>query len=349
MIDVASDAADIRPVVATAAPGNWGLGLFLAVLAIGGLLLFNALRSNDNPVQAPNLAAEATQQGGRISAPPPLQLPLEYAVALPRGRDLQPLPPVILQREAPRAASGPPVAPPRSTPFLRAEPSAAPTSPGPAQPSPTQTNVVFEGPRPLPVLAASQGEPDGRVTASRLANPSMTVPQGTVIPAVLETAFDSTRPGGVRALVQRDIHGFDGSRVLIPRGSRLYGTYEAGINPGERRALIRWTRLLRPDGVTIALDSPASDPLGRAGVEGDVDSRFFDRFGGALLQSILDLGVGAATSEAGGVIVALPGSAQTITQGVQQQQQVRPVLRVPHGASVSVFVERDLDFSSVER
>jgi type IV secretion system protein VirB10 len=199
---------------------------------------------------------------------------------------------------------------------------------------------------PLPRDGGEEGS--SRVTAERFLNPSLTIPQGTVIPAVLETALDSTRGGGVRALVQRDVSGFDGSRVLIPRGSRLYGEYEASLQQGQNRALVRWTRLIRPDGVTIALDSPSSDPLGRAGIRGKVDTKFLQRFGGALLQSVLDIGVGIVVSRASdGVIVALPGSTQNLQ--VTQPQQIEPTLKVKHGTSVSVFVARDLDFSTVDR
>jgi type IV secretion system protein VirB10 len=211
--------------------------------------------------------------------------------------------------------------------------------------------VVFDN-RTAPPAAASQAargeEGSARVTAERFLNPSLTIPQGTVIPAVLETALDSTRVGGVRALVQRDVSGFDGSRVLIPRGSRLYGEYEASLQPGQNRALVRWTRLIRPDGVTIALDSPSSDPLGRAGIQGKVDTKFLQRFGGALLQSVLDIGVGVAVNRAtDGVIVALPGSTQNVR--VTEPEQIQPTLKVKHGTSVSVFVARDLDFSTVDR
>lgn len=168
------------------------------------------------------------------------------------------------------------------------------------------------------------------------------------MPAVLETALNSTQPGAVRALIQRDVHSFDGSRVLIHRGSRLYGEYDGQITRGQNRTAIRWTRLIRPDGVTMALDSPASDPLGRAGVKGKVDSKFFQRFGGAILQSVLDIGVGIATREAAdGVIVALPGSTQNVTPRITQGE-VQPTIKVRHGTSVSVFVARDLDFSSVD-
>ncbi len=334
-------AHDQRPVVRLPASSNIGLYAFLLLLPIGGYMVFSAVSADGTGQQAPRVTAPATN-AGRIAPPPPLAIPQDMSASVPLRPSLAERA-EIAPAPAPRTSLPPPAprqAPVRLTVAEEAEPNTNWTGP----------RVVFEPARPaalnLPPLEAVTDT--NRVQASRLANPSMTVPQGTVIPAVLETALDSTRPGGVRALIQRDVHSFDGSRVLIDRGSRLYGTYEAGLNPGEKRALIRWTRLIRPDGVTIALDSPASDPLGRAGVEGDVDSKFFARFGGAILQSFLDLGVGIATREAtNGVVVALPGSTQNIT--AQTQQQVQPVLKVDHGTSVSVFVAQDLDFSSVER
>lgn len=177
----------------------------------------------------------------------------------------------------------------------------------------------------------------------------MTVPQGAVIQAVLETAVDSTRPGPARAIVSRDVRSFDGSRVLIPRGSRLFGEYKADLSSGQNRAMIQWTRLMRPDGVTIALDSPSADPLGRAGVKGKANSHFLPKLGNALMQTILNLGFGYATSEATGgtVILGLPGSSQTIAP--QQAESFKPVLKVAQGTPVSVFLTRDLDFSEVEQ
>ena len=48
------------------------------------------------------------------------------------------------------------------------------------------------------------------------------------------------------------------------------------------------------------------------------------------------------------VIVGLPGSTQQITGQLSQTTQVQPTLRVRQGTSVSVFVARDLDFSTVD-
>ncbi|MEC7796872.1 MAG: TrbI/VirB10 family protein [Pseudomonadota bacterium] len=201
--------------------------------------------------------------------------------------------------------------------------------------------------------AAAEGGAAGANTSSavrtsRIQRPSSTVLQGTLIPAVLETALDSSRPGQVRGIVSRDITGFDGSQVLIPRGSRLVGNYEADLTDGQSRAFVEWTRLVRPDGVSMALGSPAADLQGRAGVPGRVNSRFLARFGSALLQTTLNLGASAAGRSLGGessVVVALPGATQNLGAS-PAASTIRPTLNVAAGARVSVFVARDLEFSS---
>ena len=333
----------VRPAVPLPSQGKLGLILFLVILVAGAAMLFGALSAGREERQMPRTTATLGGEGERISAPPPLALPPEYL-------DPAIAPPLPRTHRAP-------VLPPASPARARPSPERFAIPPGFMPPSAPPV-VVESDIRPAPEYSSQFEEEDGegsrrgrnsdRVTASRLANPSQTVPRGTVVPAVLETALDSTRPGAARALVQRDIRGFDGTRVLIPRGSRLYGEYQADVSPGQRRASIQWTRLLRPDGVTIALDSPASDPLGRAGLRGKVDSKFFQRFGGAILQSVLDIGVGVATREASeGVLVALPGSTQNVQ--ITDQQQIQPTLKVRQGTSVSVFVARDLDFSTVDR
>ena len=335
------------PIVAGASPSNWGMWGFFVVLAIGGFWLFSALSANRNELQTPSTGLDPAPSAGRIVAGPPLAVSPELQAPIAQLRS-----PAELQRGAgsqPAFSAQPRTIQPRIIPPVP-QPFSIPPPPQPVAPN-TGPSVVFDSAfQPAPAGLPSPTSADSnRVKAARFANPSLTIPQGTVIPAVLETALDSTRAGAARALVQRDIYSFDGTRVLIQRGSRLYGEYDSGLEAGQNRALIQWSRLIRPDGVTIALDSPSSDPLGRAGVKGKVDGKFLQRFGGAILQSILDIGVGVATREASsdGVIVALPGSTQNLQ--ITDQQRVQRTLKVKHGTSVSVFVARDLDFSTVER
>lgn len=185
--------------------------------------------------------------------------------------------------------------------------------------------------------------------AGRLSDVSTTIIEGTVIAAVLETALNSDLPGYVRAVVTREVRGFDGSAVLVPRGSRLIGQYKSGVALGQSRTFVIWTRMIRPDGVTIELSAPATDGLGRGGLDGDVDTHFFERFGGAVLLSLLNLGVGAAVDAADTNIViastraGVDAGAGAITSGVN----IAPTVMVPQGAPVRVFVSQDLDFSTV--
>ena len=333
------DPRDIRPVVPLGNSGNLGMWIFLVVLLMGGVTLFNALSASREAAQTPTVLTPQSGAGSRIASPPPLALPQRFLEPAEAREDL------AVTRAAPTAA-----AQASYTPIPLAQPQYPGFVPPPVEPaSEPGPRVVFENRTPPAQVqpTPSDSADSERVTAGRFANPSRTIPKGTVIPAVLETALDSTRAGGVRALVQRDIYSFDGTRVLIQRGTRLYGEYEADLQSGQNRAMINWTRLIRPDGVTMNLNSPASDPLGRAGVKGKVHSKFLQRFGGAILQSVLDIGVGVATRKAtDGVIVALPGSTQNVR--VQEEGQIRPTLTVKHGTSVSVFVARDLDFSTVE-
>lgn len=113
------------------------------------------------------------------------------------------------------------------------------------------------------------------------------VPQGTTIRGVLETAVQSDLPGMVRAVTSEDVWSFDGRRALIPAGSRLVGEYKSGLAQGQTRVFIVWTRLLRSDGVSVQLGSTGTDELGRAGNAGFVDDHYVERFGSAILLSLV--------------------------------------------------------------
>jgi type IV secretion system protein VirB10 len=176
------------------------------------------------------------------------------------------------------------------------------------------------------------------------------VPQGTTIAAVMETALNSDLPGFARAIVQRDVLSFDGSAVLIPAGSRVIGKYESGVAQGASRIFIVWTRLIRPDGVSVALASPAVDDLGRGGVGGKVNRHFLQRFGGSILLSVLTGGINLATASAtrgSSVIVTSSSEASGLASQASRDLDIPPTIKTPQGASVRIFVARDLDFTRV--
>ena len=348
-----ASSGDVRPIVARPS-GNRSVWIFAGILLAVGGGLFYALQMRRADLQNPSLIAlRGGDASSTIASPPDLVVPPAPAYATP----------IAITTEPP-VSQPPAMAPPSPSAYRPDVRPYAPSAddawrPGMAPggytplPAPQRPGVAYQAPtQPLPGAPDQGGAKaaDGRVQARSFVNPGTTVPQGSVIQAVMETALDSTRAGFARAIVSRDVMSFDGTRVLIPKGSRLFGNYAADVSLGQKRALIQWQRLTRPDGSLIDLDSPSADPLGRAGLKGKVNTHFFQRFSGAILQSVLDVGVRAATRKVDGntVIVGLPGST-TQAATIQNPTDIKPTLKIRQGASVSVFVARDLDFTSVER
>jgi type IV secretion system protein VirB10 len=185
--------------------------------------------------------------------------------------------------------------------------------------------------------------------AQTIVNPSNTVVQGTMIQAVLETAIDSQLAGPVRALVSEDVHAYDGSRVLIPRGSRLIGRYQSGVDIAQQRITIAWDRVILPDNQTVEISAFGGDALGRAGTTGFVDSRFGTRFGSAALISLIGAlpSVAAESSDDERTAEALEGTAESLQDSAQsvigEYLALSPVIYVDQGARVTVMVDRDLE------
>jgi type IV secretion system protein VirB10 len=193
------------------------------------------------------------------------------------------------------------------------------------------------------------------------------IPQGTMIRGTLETAIQSDLPGMVRAITSEDVYSFDGRRVLIPKGTMLIGEYRSGLSRGQTRVLVAWTRMLRADGVSVSLGSYGTDGLGRSGLAGDVENHYVERFGSAILLSV----VGGVSSFVAGLNsegqTAYAGGGSYIQQQAQSQAQqtiaqtmsdlanqalkdsinIPPTIHVDQGTRIMVFVRRDLDFSGL--
>lgn len=195
----------------------------------------------------------------------------------------------------------------------------------------------------------SVGRPAPVERASVIVNPANTVTQGTVIQASLETAIDSSLPGPVRAVVTQDVHSYDGTRILIPRGSRLIGRYSANVSIGQYRAMIAWERIILPENQSVALSAFGGDAIGRAGVSGRVNRRFGERFGSAALISLLSSGPALASNEIENDMVRdgatrVSGDLQDAAGSVLSDYlSLPPIITINQGARVTVMVDRDLE------
>lgn len=314
-----------------------GLGLAAGVLivaALGGLTLWSMDSVRNGPAAQPQAAAPAPV----VPAP---------AVPAPVAAVPQPVAPAPLPAPAP-------------APVLAAAPGAAPAPEANPFANPT---VVFDAggnavtiPAVGPAgeakggnanddFAARIGGTGSTAAAARTFDPATTVTQGTLIPAVLETAIDTDVPGYVRAIVSADVRSFDGKRTLVPRSSRLIGQYKSGLTAGQKRAYVIWSRLIRPDGVSVNLGSPAIAFGGETGLPGKVNSHFFERFGSAMLLSVVG---GLSTLATSGSSVVIGGGQSAAAAAVQQSGSVGPTIRVRQGEPIRVFTAKDLDFSQVQ-
>ncbi|AGS25125.1 type IV secretion system protein VirB10 [Rhizobium etli] len=206
------------------------------------------------------------------------------------------------------------------------------------------------------------------------------IPQGTMIRGTLETAINSDLAGMVKAIVREDVYSFDGRRILIPAGSSLIGDYKSGVERGQERLFIVWTRMIRGDGVSVQLGSYGTDRLGRSGMTGVVDRKYWERFGppalmtmiGGVTQYIAQLGQkpdqNITVVNTDGSVTSIPQNngttsqdrareiaAETIASGIQQlaseafqdSRNIRPTIHIAQGSDITVFVTRDLDFSDL--
>ena len=170
------------------------------------------------------------------------------------------------------------------------------------------------------------------------------IAEGKTLAATLETAISSDLPGKLRAVVTSDVWSEDGSRKLILKSSRLIGDYRSGLVRGQTRVFVIWTRLLEPDGTDVAIGSPGTDDLGRAGLTGDIDQHFVERFGAAFLLPLIG---SATTASQGGntfVINTSQGFGQVAQDSLQDSINIPPTIYVDQGSPVQVFVARDLVF-----
>jgi type IV secretion system protein VirB10 len=237
---------------------------------------------------------------------------------------------------------------------------------GPASEGP---QVQSSSPPAIPAAAAGavSAEPPGSPPAGESAlaailKPSVTpaararvlpaqrllLPKGAFIDCTLETAIDSTLPGMTTCVTATDTFGVDGSTVLIERGSKLVGETRGEVHQGQARLFVLWTEARTPTGVIVPLASPGTDELGRSGLAGELNRHFFERFGAALLISVIDGAVQEAVTQHSGTVIVNPSGTQDVmTEVLKSTVNIPPTITKAQGDRIQVFVARDLDFRSV--
>jgi type IV secretion system protein VirB10 len=345
----------------------------MSVLGLGSLTWYyvNTMTRQSRARQSAQSASASRAQGemalpslGRID--PPVAAPLESALP-PPARPADPIP--LAENTLPQLPLGGPAngAPlPKSPAEIALERQLSGAVFGSQSASPS-TSAVATGALP-PVgsgslVAAPHGSEPGELSA--LLRPSVAaavraqvlpaqrllLPKGAFIDCTLETAIDSTLPGMTTCVMATDAFGADGDVVLLERGTKLIGETRGQVQQGAARIFVLWTEARTPTGVIVPLASPGADELGRAGLPGAVNTHFWERFGAALLVSVVDGAVTAAVQSSrngSGTVVIEPSASQgVLTDILKSTVNIPPTVVKQNGDRIQVLVARDLDFRSV--
>jgi type IV secretion system protein VirB10 len=341
----------------------------MSVLGLGMLTWYyaNAMTRQSRARQSVQAASTKRAQGdmplpslGRIDPPtllaerpaappdPPAQsTPL--AMATLREIPLQAAPPTAVYGTPPaktpaelaleRQLSGAVFSPQSSLPAISPMSTGSPLAPGVGAQEPGELGSLL---RPNVTTA---------VRAQVLPTQRLLLPKGAFLDCTLETAIDSTLPGMTTCVMATDTFGVDGQVVLLERGTKLVGETRGQVQQGSARVFVLWDEARTPTGVIVPLASPGADELGRSGLPGTVERHFWERFGAAMLVSVIDGGIQAAVQSSrgnGGTVVVNPSASQDVMTGVLKGTINIPPTVVKHqGDRIQVLVARDLDFRSV--
>lgn len=197
--------------------------------------------------------------------------------------------------------------------------------------------------QPMKLVAAQAG---------RLGNRDMLITQGTMIDCVQDTKLVSAQAGMITCYAPHNVRSTSGRVVLIDAGTRFVGYQQGVLAQGQPRIGVVWSRLETAKGVVIHLDSPGIGALGEAGLDGHIDTHFAERFGGAIMVSLIsDFGSWASQSRKTGNSIQFDatGSAaqDAISTVLENSINIPPTLYRNQGGRIGIYVARDLDFSPV--
>ena len=209
----------------------------------------------------------------------------------------------------------------------------------------------------------AEHEPRQEITHFESPATPYSIMEGTLIEATLQTAITSALPGNIIGVVNRDV--FDSVRqnhLLIPRGTRLIGSYESSIAFDQRKLMMSWDRMIFPDGRSMNLPGvPTHDLMGMSGLGGDVKTHFWSTFGQSAMLSLIGASASFAISGGGGggyvggfggmtaretIALQVARDFQRVAnQLLQRNMNRQPTIEIEAGTPFTVFVLDDIFFA----
>ncbi|KPN72710.1 hypothetical protein AKG09_01930 [Neisseria sp. 83E34] len=180
--------------------------------------------------------------------------------------------------------------------------------------------------------------------------------KGTNLRCGLETRIVTTQPGFTRCVVSQDVYSANGKVLLVERGSKVTGEQTSALLHGQAMVFVLWNELETPSGVKVSLRSPGSGALGESGHRARVRYHFWQRFGGAIMISLIkDVGTGFSNSqvEGGGSNnnISYENSSDAAqdmaTEVLKNSINIPPTGEINQGSLINIMVARDVNFDQV--
>lgn len=174
--------------------------------------------------------------------------------------------------------------------------------------------------------------------------------EGTLIEASLTNRLNGSFTGPVNCIVSGPVYSVDRQDLLIPQGSRLFGSAHRVSGFGQERLAITFHRLLLPNGRSITLgDELGLNVIGEPGLKDKTDHHLF-----RLLATSAAVGILGGTSIAGtryGVYTSgedrilqttVGATAGSVTRILDRFLNVLPSVTIREGHRVRVYLARDM-------
>ena len=144
------------------------------------------------------------------------------------------------------------------------------------------------GAEPDPLSRQLRADDQAAAVAYRLPDRNRFLTEGTPLACIPDAPITSDVAGAFRCKVREPVFATSGNVPLLDGGTWISGRVGEGLRRGQRRLFVTFTRIEAPDGCMVRIRAPGADALGQAGLDGEIDNHFFQRFGAYIGMAFLD-------------------------------------------------------------
>ena len=182
---------------------------------------------------------------------------------------------------------------------------------------------------------------------------------GDVITGTLATEINSDSPGAIVGYVGRPVLDYaTHSRILIPQGTRIVGSYNSQVAYGQSRLEVGLERLIYPAPCAQSLDlgrMAGSDVSGRAGFEDQTNNHYGKMFIQAILLAGVSAGVQLSQPQQNAFGYPTPGQiaagalgqqlGQIGLENAQRGMNIPPTQEIRNGYAFTLILQHDIAFT----